>query len=178
MRHPRRGALRLVLDLILLAVVMALFFIRFYVYRPVQVVQESMEPTLRPGDQLLVNTWRIRQGLPPRGAIVVICPEREPEWLVKRVVGVPGDAVAIGPWGLAVNGRSIREPYVRPFAESEVFRTKVPPGSVYVLGDNRPHSNDSRDFGAVAQADIVGEVVAVLAPKSRRRAITPAAALK
>ncbi len=109
---------------------------------------------------------------------MVICPDREPEWLVKRVVGVPGDAVAIGPWGLAVNGRSIRESYVRPFAESEVFRTKVPPGSVYVLGDNRPHSNDSRDFGAVAQADIVGEVVAVLAPKSRRRAIAPAAALK
>ncbi len=161
--------LRVLADWVLLAVVLALLFLRAMVYRPVQVVQESMVPTLRPGDRLLVNTWQVKKRLPPRGAIVVMMSHEEGIWLVKRVVAVGGDKVATGRYGLWLNGRWVREPYAVPYGAETTPVVKVPKDCVYVLGDNRPESNDSRDFGPVVHDEVIGEAVAVISPSERRR---------
>lgn len=167
---------RIVLDVLLIVVIFTLIGLRLWVYRPVEVVQESMLPTLEPGDRLMVKTWRAGQSAPPRGAVVVLQPPGEDEWVVKRVIGVPGDRIAHGRRGLRLNGEPVSEPYVRPFQER--FWAEVPPETIYVLGDNRPQSNDSRDYGPVPIERVIGEAVAVFAPGARRRWLEPAAELQ
>ncbi|NUQ01403.1 MAG: signal peptidase I [Armatimonadetes bacterium] len=168
----RRSTSRLVIDLAALAVVLGILAVRLWVYRPVNVIQDSMLPTLRPGDKLLVNTWSWRRDLPRRGTIIVM-ETAEKEWVVKRVVAVQGNLVELGPRGLKINGERIREPYAVRYRGDPPTRLRVPNGAVYVLGDNRPFSNDSRDFGPVKRAAIIGEAVAILAPKERRRWLPP-----
>ncbi len=147
------------------------------VYRFVDVVQHSMEPTLQPRDKLLVNFRAPRHGPPPRGAIVVLQPPSESEWVVKRVVGVENDDILIGPDGLTVNGRRIREDYITRQSGDAAAGGIVPRDAVYVLGDNRPQSNDSRDYGPVPTERVLGHVVRVVWPRSHRRALPPAPAL-
>ena len=164
-------------ELALLAVVVSLLLLRLLVYRPVQVVQNSMEPTLQQGDKLLVNTWRAKDQLPPRGAIVVLVPPGETDWVVKRVIGVDNDEVLIGPAGLRLNGKPIREDYISQQAGDATSGGTVPRDSIYVLGDNRPYSNDSRDFGPVPRENLIGVAVWVLSPATHRRPLKPAPAL-
>ena len=168
------SVVRRAVELLLLGTVLGLLFLRAEVYRPVQVVQQSMEPTLHPGDRLLVNTWKVQRRLPKRGTVVVLQSHEEGVWLVKRVVAVAGDKVATGRWGLWLNGRWVKEPYAVPYGAETTPVVTVPADSVYVLGDNRPESNDSRDFGPVFGDEIVGEAVAVMGPKERRRWLEPA----
>lgn len=147
------------------------------VYRLVDVVQHSMEPTLAPHDKLLVNFRAARQGPPPRGAIVVLQPPGETEWVVKRVVAVENDDILIGPGGLVLNGRPIVEDYITRQSGDPASGGIVKRGEVYVLGDNRPSSNDSRDYGPVPVSRVLGVVEAVIWPRGHRRALPPAPAL-
>jgi signal peptidase I len=102
---------------------------------------------------------------PGRGDIVVFeSPEGGDDPLIKRVIALPGERVAVADGAVFVNGRPLAEPYLRPNAETacderEVCDLVVPPGHVFVLGDNRSGSNDSRAFGPVAVDRIVGKAV-------------------
>ncbi|MCC7492284.1 MAG: signal peptidase I [Fimbriimonadaceae bacterium] len=169
----RRRWVRILVDLAVLLPLLSILLLRLLVYRPVQVAQHSMEPTLQPADQLLVNTWHAKKRLPPRGQIIVLLSPKDGEWLVKRVIGLPGEQVAVGPAGVRINGKLLAEPYAQPFRGERLPLVTVPPDSVYVLGDNRPRSDDSRDFGPVPRSALVGEAVAVLAPRPSRRWLAP-----
>ncbi|MBS1713945.1 MAG: signal peptidase I [Armatimonadetes bacterium] len=117
----------------------------FFNFRTVEVKGESMEPTFSQGDRLLMSTAYWLVGDIKRGEIVVIKTEDTGETLIKRVKGLPGDTIDF-----------LLMPYSWKLSMGEY---KVPASSLYVLGDNRPVSQDSRDFGAVQKSDVLGKVV-------------------
>jgi signal peptidase I len=179
MRLPRRLTVRVVLTHLLLPLMLlGIGLLRAFVYRPVVVTQSSMEPTLHENDRLLVNTWTLRTKLPPRGSVVVLQHPGATYWVVKRVVGVANDKVDFTRRGLLLNGHTVEEPYIRPWHGDNGLSIKVGPDQVCVAGDNRPSSEDSRDYGAVDHDRIVGQVVAVLWPPERRQWLKPAPGLQ
>ena len=142
------------------AAVVVLIGLRAYVAEPVGVPSASMAPTLRPGDHVLVDKLPYRFGEPRRRDVVVLRRPGSDELLVKRVVAVGGDRVGIEDGVLYVNGRAIREPFVdRRMVDSVYFGpVRVRAGTVFVLGDRRWDSVDSRTFGAVPIRRVLGRV--------------------
>lgn len=132
-----------------------------FVAEPFAIPSGSMEPTLRPGDQVLVNKLAYRQAAPQRGDLAVFSAPDTHKVTLKRVVGVAGDRVAIEDGVLTVNRRPVREAYVDYSRVDSVYfgPVVVPHGSVFALGDNRGDSHDSRDFGAVPDHSLIGKVL-------------------
>ena len=185
---------------ILIALVLALL-IRYYVGTPTIVAQQSMEPTLEPGQRLILNRWvRTTSQMPERGDIITfeapsddsyIFPSEydlndvvanysnEPtgffshfvyhvlelgkESYIKRVIGLPGDHVQIMDGKVYINNEELDEPYLD---DSVITSTDnmaysdlvVPENTVFVMGDNRAHSTDSRAFGCIPLEKIEGKV--------------------
>jgi signal peptidase I len=128
-----------------------------------------MAPTLEPGDRYLLKKNAYTHGPPRRGDVIVFHhPTDKGQILVKRVVGLPGEQLGIVDGRVAVNGERLREDYLRtaPFVEGPRWLT-VPDGTVYVLGDNRSLSEDSRDFGPVALRLIIGRATRIIWPLGR-----------
>lgn len=137
-----------------------------FVAEPVAVPSTSMAPTLQPGDHLVINKVALRLSEPRAGEIVVFPQPGAETLLVKRIVGVGGDQVGIDDGILVVNGRPVTEPYVDQTRVDGVYfgPVTIPSGTVFVLGDERENSVDSRDFGPVAVPDLVGVVMVRLWP--------------
>jgi signal peptidase I len=106
----------------------------------------SMQPTLENGDRLLVSKWQLLFAQPHLGDVITFeDPEEKGRYLVKRVVGVPGDTIEIRNGMLYRNGNLIREPYINISIQDGNFGPEqVMPGKVFVMGDNR-HRYASRD---------------------------------
>lgn len=133
-----------------------------------RVAGQSMQPSLRPGELVVVvPAWRIR-----RGDVVVVRDPRHPQCeTVKRVLGLPGEVVELGDPQLLVDGVAHPEPWLPDSAAAGgAGGWRVPPGHVVVLGDNRGHSTDSRSYGPVPRALVVGRVVAPRRWSAARRA--------
>ncbi len=147
-----------------LAILGALIAAILFVRTP-PVSGRSMEPHIASGEIVLIDTLAYRLGAPKRGDIVEFHHDAStPELYIKRVVAVSGDRVRIDRGALFVNGARVEEPYVR-FPDGRSFpEITVPAGSVYVLGDNRPDSEDSRIFGPVPDSDLVGRAIAGIWP--------------
>lgn len=128
----------------------------------------SMRPTLHNGDRLLVNKWDLLFGKPHRGDVITFeDPEEKGRYLVKRVVGVPGDTIEVKNGKLYRNGTLADEPYVDVSIEDGDFTPiKVLTGTVFVMGDNRHRyaSRDSRyhSVGLVPYGLISGKVEIIL----------------
>ena len=139
-----------------------------FVVEPVAVPTGSMSPTLRAGDHVLVNKLAYRFGEPRRRDLVVLR-SASGELLLKRVVGVGGDSVGVEDGVLHVNGRAVREPFVdRRLVDSVYFGpVRVPGGAVFVMGDRRSNSVDSRTFGPVPRDRVVGRVDLRIWPPGR-----------
>ena len=151
------------------AVVLALVIMAF-VGRAFTVDGPSMSPTLRSGERLLVDklTYRFRD--PVHGEIVVFRYPRDPShYFIKRVIGVPGDQVAIRSGQVYVNGVRLEEGYLDSPTLGADRVYNVPPGSYFVLGDNRNNSQDSRSpfVGFVPRSHIVGRAFLRYWPPSR-----------
>ena len=162
--RPRRRPSLVTVGIALIALIVV---VKIFVAEPFRIPSQSMEPTLRPGDQALVD--KIAGKPPHRGDLVAFHAPRTGEILLKRVVAVGGDTVGLEDGVLVVDGRRIREPYADPEAIDSVYfgPVKVRPGTVFVMGDNRGNSEDSRDFGAVPTDRIIGRAVARVWPPSR-----------
>jgi signal peptidase I len=141
------------------------FFLSRYVLQSVQVVGVSMSPTLHDSDQYFLNRWVYDFRAPRRGEIVVLRDPTDGEYCVKRVIALPGEAVAIKNGRLMVNGKELSEPYlpygVKTFTPETVQDVKIACGkdSYFVLGDNRNNSYDSRFYGPVTRKSILGVVM-------------------
>jgi len=156
----RRSVANLALQLALLAVLVAAFFVR----RP-QVTGLSMEPYIRSGEYVLINTFAYRIGVPHRGEIVAFRHEGDARSVfIKRVIGLPGDRVRIDGGQVYINGARLEEPYVAHADGRSFAQVLVPPSSVYVLGDNRAESEDSRFFGPVGDDRLIGRAIAGVWP--------------
>ena len=131
--------------------------------QPMRVDSDSMTPTVASGDLLLV---RHGQGPVARGDVVAVTSPLDDGMLVKRVVGVGGDEVAIEDGVLVVDGTAVCEPAIDPARLDGVWfgPVLVPEGELFLLSDSRDGSVDSRAFGPVPASSLVGTVSARLWP--------------
>ncbi|MDQ7849797.1 MAG: signal peptidase I [Armatimonadota bacterium] len=137
-----------------------------------QVEQYSMEPTLLPHDRVLVSKFIYRLREPARGDVIVLRYPRNPERnYIKRVIGLPGETIAIRQGTLYVNGQPIREDYLNGETVGDFGPVTVPLDSVFVMGDNRNNSEDSRAFGPLKRTLIVGQAILIYWPPQRLRLI-------
>lgn len=178
----RRSTKRFIRDLVVIVVLalLASFLVKAYLVRSFYIPSESMENTLLVGDRVLVNEL-VPHVMPlERGDVVVF---RDPNaWLgpgqgddlIKRVIGLPGDRVQCcdAQGRLSVNGHAVDEPYVRLPADvkrvsGDDFSITVPKGRIWVMGDNRYNSADSRIHGNVPLDDVVGRAFVITWPADR-----------
>lgn len=126
----------------------------------------SMEPTLHDGEMVMIHKLSPSLIGLDRGDLVIFrAPKDANKDLIKRVVALPGDTVEILDNELFVNGELVFEEYILQDAYSrDEDRLTVPPDQIYVLGDNRPQSQDSRQFGPVPLRSVRGEVFLRLWP--------------
>lgn len=151
---------REVITTILPALGLALL-INMFLAQATVVQGQSMEPTLHPAQRVVVEklTYRLLHG-PQRGDVVILrSPRGGQEMLIKRVVGLPGEVVESHAGQLMINGQPLNEDWATLPGGTDIPPTTIPPLHVFVLGDNRGASNDSRVFGPVSIADIVGRAL-------------------
>ena len=136
---------------------------------PMRIVSDSMQPTLRPGDHVLVEKVTRHSREWRRGDLAAFRLPGTGELAVKRVVALGGDLVAIEDGVLVVDGHPVEEPYADPQAIDSVYfgPARVPSGALFLLGDNRRNSLDSRVFGSITEDELQGRVVAVVWPPTR-----------
>ncbi len=156
-----------ILDFFETVVLAAVIFLLVYLFlwQPHRIKGRSMEPNFHDVELILTNrvSYRIRE--PQRGDVVVFrAPMREDRDYIKRIIGLPGDKVMVKEGRVYINGKLLEEPYLpsnvytKPgFYLSEGVEKIVPPRSYIVMGDNRDHSSDSREWGPVPFRNIIGK---------------------
>ncbi len=137
------------------ALVLALL-INHFVAQTTYVLGQSMEPNLRDDEHLLIEKLSYRFGTPERGDVVVIQVDYSEIPLIKRVIGLPGETVEVRDSQLYIDGQLTAEPYLTDPLQRNFGPATVPEGYVFVMGDNRNNSNDSRYFGAIPMDQILG----------------------
>jgi signal peptidase I len=195
--HERKGPLGFLKELpalLLIAFILALV-IKTFLVQAFYIPSESMVPTLNVGDRVLVNKVVYHLHPPRRGDIIVFADPHPTQvihrkaasaffhWLVdglgvqkdptkdfiKRVVGLPGETVQLSHCQVLINGQPLAEPYLTNTSDCSSFGpVKVPADSLFVMGDNRPNSNDSRGtLGFIPYDKIIGRAFIVIWPPSR-----------
>src|SRR6266705_2573773 len=159
--HSLRNEIRVWTRDLLIAIGLALVIIVF-LYQPVKVEGTSMAPLLSDQERIFINKFVYRFEPIERGDVVVFWyPLDRSKSFIKRVVGLPGDAVPISQGAVYVDGKIVPEPYVPAQYEdlSDFGPVRVPKDSYFVMGDHRISSNDSRVFGPVDSQFIYGRAV-------------------
>lgn len=160
------------METLVLAFLLALV-VRTFVLESYQVSGYSMEPTLQNGERVLVNKLILRFEPPKPNEIVVfrspVIPSQD--W-IKRVIAVPGERVGIKNGQVYIDGRRVAEPFLKYQDPASNYKTiSVPPGYLFVLGDNRPDSYDSRYFGLLKESLVRGEAFVVWWPPKDARGL-------
>src|SRR3989440_5002782 len=131
----------------------------------------SMEPSLHDKELILVDKWSYLFHAPTRGDVIVFVAPPEPSQdYIKRIIAIPGDTITIRDTTVIVDGVKLNETYVDPKRQGNLYAYKtisnmpVPPGDYFVLGDNRIGSSDSRNWGFVPRANIIGRAALVYWP--------------
>lgn len=142
-------------------------------FKGYKISSDSMAPTLRTGDRVLVDARAFATSAPQRGDLVVFT-EAPNFMLVKRVIGLGGDTLDFTNDGIVLDGRGLKESYIAPPDPAgntqRVFpEHTVGPGDVFLLGDNRDNSYDSRYFGDISDKAVVGKVIGIYWSQDRSR---------
>ncbi len=140
-------------------VILIALAIRTYGFAHIQVFNVSMQNTLFEGHRLIENKLIYRFGEPKRGDIVIINGPEYPERLIKRVIGLPGETIDFADGHVRINGVVLEEDYTQGFssARSLAMPLVIPDDAYFLMGDNREHSVDSRDLGAIPMSSIEGK---------------------
>ena len=156
----------------MLVMALVLYFVIDSVVARVRVQKISMEPTLMPGEILLVNKLEYKFRDMEYGDIITFHFPLEPELdYVKRVIGLPGDKVEVSGGKVWVNGEELYEPYISAAPEYE-GSWSVPSDGLFVLGDNRNPSADSHVWGFVPLENVIGKAFAVYWPLNKIRSLS------
>ena len=190
-KRPVRSAV-VEMALLLVGAVALAVLIKSVLIQPFEIPSKSMHPTLQVGDRVLVSKVSYLWGEPGRGDVVVFSPPGrvEPDrnllqfvwqevreafgWydiaeadLIKRVIATGGDRLEIRDHQVWLNGDLLNEPYLGSSARDENLTVEVAEDYLFVMGDNRAQSSDSRAFGVVHQDNVVGKAVLRIWPPSR-----------
>lgn len=154
---------------VLITVVLAVL-LRFFVLQPFIVDGESMEPNFHNGEYIMIDKLSYRFREPARGEVVVFHPPTNPsENYIKRIIGLPGETVRIDNGNVIVNGNVVNEQYLGSNEHATenfnlVSALTLQADEYFVMGDNRPHSSDSREWGALERKAIEGRTWFVMFP--------------
>ncbi len=155
----------------LLAIVLVTAFIlRYFIMQRFVVEGQSMEPNFYDNELLIVEKVSYQLREPKRGEVIVFRPPLYPNlYYIKRIVGIPGDSVSIHDGAVFISGTRLKESYLNGAATlapgfDKVTETLLKPNEYFVLGDNRTHSSDSREWGIVPRINIVGRAFLVILP--------------
>jgi len=169
---------------LLIAFVIAVV-IRYVLFTPIVVDGESMMPTLNDGDRMIVNKIGYKIGGPDRFDIVVFHAPEGKDY-IKRVIGLPGDTIEYKDDQLYINGKAYDEPYLDKYKseltegtltqdftlqELDPSLDVIPEGYVFVMGDNRRYSKDSRHIGIISEDKIIGTTSVVFWPLNEMRIV-------
>jgi signal peptidase I len=160
----------LMYTIVVLAAVVLATLIRVFIFEPFIVPSPSMDPTLKVGDKVIINKIAYKIGSIERGDIVAFHSPLEEKDLVKRAVAVEGDEITLTSEGeIYINGERITESYIPADQAVSYINQTVTLGEdeVFVMGDNRNNSFDSRYFGAIPEEDVFGEFLVIYWPPSR-----------
>ncbi len=171
--HPKNPAILRVIDFsfdVLQQIALgAAFFVIFYLYfvQPNQVKGMSMYPTFKDKEYILTDkiTYKLRE--PRRGEVIILqSPDNPDVDFIKRIIGIPGERIKIEAGIVYVNDQALEEAYIDVSTPTfpNGFLTEgeervVPQDSYFVLGDNRPGSADSREYGFIERSHIIGRVI-------------------
>jgi signal peptidase I len=145
----------------------SLFIVTYlFIVQPNEIRGASMDTTFANGQYILTNKLAYKFGQPTYGDVIVFeSPENQDIDYIKRIIATEGDRVMISQNGVFVNGKRMDEPYIQQPTSlidggylMDGQEIVVPPGHVFVMGDNRPRSSDSRVFGPIPLQDVIGEV--------------------
>jgi signal peptidase I len=160
-----------VVSTVLPAIFIALF-INVFVAQAMVVQGPSMQPNLYYDQRVMVEkvTYRFFHG-PRRGDVVIVEVPGEEEPLIKRVVALSGETVEVRDGQVLINGQLLEEPWTTRLGGASYAPTLVPPLHVFVLGDNRGSSRDSRAFGPVSVDQLVGRAWLVYWPLDQMKLV-------
>ncbi|OGK24823.1 signal peptidase I [Candidatus Roizmanbacteria bacterium RIFCSPHIGHO2_12_FULL_37_9b] len=163
-----KGIIDFVMDILETIVFIGSLFIvvYFFIVQPNQVKGASMEPTFFSGEYILTSKITYKFRSPHRGDVIIFKSPKNPDIdYIKRIIGLPGDKIVIQDAKIYVNDQVLEENYIS--AETNLWESgyikegspvSVPPNMLFVMGDNRPRSSDSREFGPVPLDAVIGEV--------------------
>ncbi|MDQ0492516.1 signal peptidase I [Paenibacillus brasilensis] len=167
------------LKAIVVAIVLV-FIIRWLLFAPFIVEGASMEPNFKTDERVVVNKMIYSLRDPKPGEVIVFHVRKESKDFIKRVIGVAGDKIQYQGDNLYVNGKKVEEPYIQEaiqaahakgelynnvdFPNGTITDSKVPEGYIFVMGDHRNNSRDSRAIGFVSIKDIVGRADVIFWP--------------
>ena len=165
----------------IVVVLAVLVMVYLFVMSPQEISGASMEPNFHNGEYILTNKIAYRLELPKRGDVIIFkSPKNKDIDYIKRIIGLPGDRVRLTSSKFYVNDQLVDETqYLSPtlftFGGSYLRENQeivVPQNYYFVVGDNRPHSSDSREFGPVPLEDFIGKAFFRYFPFSRTGLIT------
>lgn len=161
-------------QIIAIALALALF-IRAFVAEPRYIPSDSMLPTLQVGDRLVVEKISYHFHPPVKGDIVVFDPPQQlqvqgyakNQAFIKRVIGTPGQTIAIHNGKVYLNNQPLKESYIAEPPNYQMDAVKVPENHLFVMGDNRNNSNDSHVWGFLPKQNVIGHASYRFWPPSR-----------
>lgn len=168
-QSPRGGVKRFVRDILEISLISLILFVSINTLSArIRIESVSMEPTLYAGNFVVVNKLAYQFSEPSRGDIIVFHyppnPEQDP--YIKRVIGLPGDHVVVEQDEVLINGVRIAEPYLNSPTHQGGEWT-IPSDSLFVMGDNRNNSSDSRSWGVVPVENVIGKALVVYWPPNQ-----------
>lgn len=157
-----------ILEVIVLAV--GIFLIVYLlILRPHKIKGQSMDPNFPDAEYLLTEKVSYYRENPQRGDVIVFKPPISEDEFIKRIIGLPGDTVMVLNGRVFVNDTELKEDYIKIDTNASAFLSEgkkytVPEGNYFVMGDNRPHSSDSRSWGPITKKVITGKAWLIYYP--------------
>jgi signal peptidase I len=146
----------------IIALTLLIFLAIHFTVQNYQIDGPSMQNTVHTGQYVLVNKVAYLFHAPERGDIIILQePDQPGRDLIKRVIGLPGDTIKLDGTNVWVNGTELNEPYITQKSNPGANTLTVPANEYFVMGDNRPVSEDSRYFGFVPKDYVVGKAILV-----------------